>query len=148
PRKAEPLAEVTNIKYLANQSGGTVVIETSGPVSYQLRSKPENGQYVIEITGATLPARLKRPYLLKEFDAAFAAINAYQNPGSTTARIVIQAKEGVAAVEPVVQQEGNSIVVIPGTPGGTIAETKKPEEKEKVTAEQQMDVKAAEADEK
>jgi type IV pilus assembly protein PilQ len=144
------LAEITNIKYLANQNGGTVVIETSGPVSYQMRSKPEIGQFVVEINGASLPASLKRPYLLKEFDAAFATINAYQNPGSTTARIVIQAK-GQNAPEPVVQQEGNSIVVIPGTPtgpdAGTLAENKQQGEGPGEGTEQ-IDMKAVEADEK
>jgi type IV pilus assembly protein PilQ len=145
PVTPEPvsLSEVTNIKYLANQSGGTVVIETSGPVTYQVRSKPETGQYIVEINGATLPARLKRPYLLKEFDSAFAAINAYQNPGSTTARIVIQAKEGIAS-EPVVQQEGNAIVVIPGTPTTPVADAKPQTDK----AADVIDVKAADADEK
>lgn len=140
------LAEITNIKYLANQSGGTVVIESSGPVSYQVRSKPETSQFVIEISGAALPDRLKRPYLLKEFDAAFAAINAYQNPGSTTARIVIQQK-GDGAGEPVVQQEGNSLVVIPGTPATpSVAET--PAKPEVDKANEVIDVKAADADEK
>lgn len=144
------LAEITNIKYLSNQNGGTVVIETSGPVSYQLRSKPEIGQFVVEINGASLPGSLKRPYLLKEFDAAFATINAYQNPGSTTARIVIQAK-GQNPPEPVVQQEGNSIVVIPGTPTGSgpgdLAENQQPQEAP-VEGSDQVDMKAVEADEK
>jgi type IV pilus assembly protein PilQ len=150
PQDAQPkLAEITNIKYLANQSGGTVVIETSEQVAYQIRNKPETNQYVIEISGAVLPAKLKRPYLLKEFDAAFAAINAYQNPGSTTARIVIQGKEGVKS-EPVVQQEGNSIVVIPGTLTTAVADAEKQKEKdqEKEKAAEQIDVKAAEADDK
>lgn len=140
------LAEVTNIKFLANQNGGTVVVETSGPVSYQVRNKTETGQYVIEIQGASLPDSLKRPYLLKEFDAAFATINAYQNPGSTTARIVIQAKNANYG-EPVVQQEGNSIIVIPGTPtGAPLTVAKKDEPKD--TTNDAVDTVAAEADEK
>ncbi|MGE3385839.1 MAG: type IV pilus secretin PilQ [Bdellovibrionales bacterium] len=148
PMETAALAEVTNIKYLANQSGGAVVVETSQPVSYQVRNKTDTNQYVVELTGATLPERLKRPYILKEFGAAFAAINAYQNPGATTARIVIQLKD--QGSEPVVQQEGNSIVIIPGTPGvdsGTLAKAEEAKAKEE-TGNDSVDHKAANADEK
>lgn len=157
---AQQLAEITNIKYLANQSGGTVVIETSSPVTYQIRNKPETKQYIVEIPGATLPSRLKRPYILKEFDAAFAAINAYQNPGSTTARIVIQLKD-MAGGEPLVQQEGNTLVVLPASPASTMQAVQEPPPTEATPAEgttppsgaggpdaQTVDEQAASADEK
>ncbi len=142
-------ADINNISYLANQNGGTVVIEASGPLSYQVRKKPETSQVVIEIQGANLPGRLKRPYILKEFDAAFAAINAYQNPGSTTARVVIQLRPGDTS-EPVVQQEGNSIVVIPGSPAASAVAENKPDtpNSEEPDQAQISDVKAADADEK
>jgi len=141
------MAQITNIKYLANKSGGTIVIETSAMVSYEVRNKPESNQFVVEISGVSLPDKLKRPYLMKEFDAAFAAINAYQNPGSDVARIVIQGKG--AAAEPVVQQEGNSILVIPSGAGeipniAGEAAGKSPEPE----PDQSIDVSAAERDEK
>lgn len=150
---AVQLVEITNIKYMANQNGGTVVIESSGPAVYQTRNNADNHQFVVEVTGATLPSRLKRPYVLKEFDAAFAAINAYQNPGSTTARIVIQMKTGVVHVDPVVQQEGNSLIVIPGSPvlaendkGETVAENTEKSENEGDGENQSIDMKSAAAD--
>lgn len=150
PAPSESVADVTNIKYLANQSGGTVVIETSSPVTYNVRGKTDMNQFVVEVTGARLPDHLKRPYLLKEFDAAFAAVNAYQNPGSTTARVVIQLK-GKNYSDPVIQQEGNSLVIIPGT---ATVEAVKTEEKEAVKEaevaqkNESINVAAANADEK
>lgn len=104
--------EVTDIKYLANQAGGTVVIETSGKANYRTRLNEDSNQFVIEIAGANLPRRLKRPYIMKEFESEFAAINAYQNSGSSTARIVVQMRNPGRAL---VQQEGNSILVLPPT---------------------------------
>lgn len=147
------LAEIRNIKYLANQSGGTIVIEASAPITYQVRTNADTNQFIIEVAGATLPASLKRPYILKEFDAAFAQINAYQNPGSTTARIVIQLKSG--GTEPVVQAEANSLVVIPGSPAATMEVAVTPPGAEPVTEGDgsspkgsMIDEKAAAADEK
>lgn len=104
--------EITDIKFMANQAGGTVVIETSSTAKYRTRQNPESNQFVIEIAGANLPKRLKRPYIMKEFQGEFAAINAYQNPGSSTARVVVQMRNPGKAL---VQQEGNSILVLPPT---------------------------------
>jgi hypothetical protein len=68
-----------------------------------------------------LPDSLKRPYILKEFpEATFGAINAYQDPGSTTARVVVQMKSAGFA-EPVLQAEGNSLYVIPSGAAGAAA---------------------------
>lgn len=105
-------ANITDIRYLANQNGGTILIETSEPVTYQTRMNAETNQYIVEISGASLPDKLKRPYLMKDFGGSFAAINAYQAAGSPTARVVIQLKSAGGA-EPTVQQEGTNLVVIP-----------------------------------
>jgi type IV pilus assembly protein PilQ len=103
--------EITNIGYMANNNGGTVLIETSSPAQFSKRLNPENQQFVIEIIGGHLPDRLKRPYILKEFGGLFGAINAYQAAGSGSARIVIQLK-GTKGVEPIVQQEGGQLLVM------------------------------------
>lgn len=104
---------IKNIEYLANQEGGTVVVQTTGPVDFTTRTNPETQQFILEIPQSVLPDRLQRPYILKEFEGEFASINAYQEGGSDTARVVIQLKNGG---EPTVRQEGNSLIVIP--PGG------------------------------
>lgn len=106
--------QINDIRYLANEAGGTVVIDASEPISYQTRVNPETNQFIVEMAGAKLPERLKRPYILKEFNGAFAAINAYQPAGSNTVRVVIQLK-GSGASQPIVQQEANSLVVIPAS---------------------------------
>ena len=110
--------QITNIGYRANANGGTVLIETSGPAQFSKRFNSDTNQMVIEIPGAHLPANLKRPYLMKDFPGNFGAINAYQNDGSRTARIVLQLKNASGG-EPVVQQEGNQILVLPSS-GGSV----------------------------
>ncbi|MCB0342832.1 MAG: type IV pilus secretin PilQ [Bdellovibrionales bacterium] len=113
---AEPMmagaaeAEVTDIEYRSNEQGGAIVIKTSAATPYTTRLNPETNQFVVEIQNVNLADRFKRPYIMKDFGAAFKAINAYQNPGTTTARVVIQMQ---ASNEPLVQQEGHSIIVIP-----------------------------------
>lgn len=109
-----PVAEVTDIRYLANQNGGTVVIETSAPMPYQTRFNEETNQYIIEVSDVRLPDRLKRPYIMRDFDGPFASINAYQSQGSTTARVVIQLR-APGTPQPIVQQEGLTLAVIPAS---------------------------------
>ncbi len=102
--------DVKDIKYLANQAGGTVVVETSQPAQYQTRENQQTNQFILEIASAHLPKNLKRPYIMKEFEGEFAAINAYQSPGSSTVRVVVQMRNPGT---PLVQQEGNSLLILP-----------------------------------
>jgi type IV pilus assembly protein PilQ len=110
--EAPEKARVRNIRYLANSSGGTVVIETSKPVQYQTRMNAATNQFVIELAGVELPPALQRPYPMNDFNSRVGSINAYQTAGSDTARVVVQLK-GASVGEPVVQQEGTSLVMIP-----------------------------------
>lgn len=104
--------KVTDIRYVTNSGGGTIVIETSEPVAYQTRISPETQQFVIELADVNLPAALRRPYSLKEFGSQFGSINAYQGQGSNTARVVVQLAHSPNRA-PIVQQEGTSLIVIP-----------------------------------
>lgn len=104
--------EITDIRYVASQEGGSVIIEGNGPLTYQTRVNSETQQFVIEVPGVVLPDRLKRPYLMKEFGGPFGAINAYQSPGASMARVIVQMAEAGFA-EPRVEVQGNSLVVIP-----------------------------------
>lgn len=118
-----PSVKIQNIKFLANQSGGTIAIDASGPLTYQPRVNSETNQFVIDLENVELPDNLKRPYILKEFpQAMFGAINAYQDPGSSTARVVVQMKSAGFA-EPVLQAEGNTLYVIPSTEPMSVAES-------------------------
>jgi type IV pilus assembly protein PilQ len=106
---AQPV-EITGLDFRAKESGGTVVIATSGTPSYTTRVNPDNQQFVVEVQNAQLPSKFKRPYNTKEFTGSISGIQAYQSPGSKTARIVVQMRDGS---EPQVRLEGNSILVSP-----------------------------------
>ncbi|WP_413944133.1 type IV pilus secretin PilQ [Bdellovibrio sp. HCB-162] len=110
-------ANITDLKFKANETGGTVVVQADKPLTYTTRTNPDLHQYIIEVDNANLPDRLKRSLNTKDIKGSVGAIDAYQNPGSTTARFVIQLREGVA--EPAVQAEGNSLLIVAngaGTP--------------------------------
>lgn len=113
-------ADITNIKFLANQNGGTIVVDANLPPTYATRINSETRQFIIEIENSNLPEKLKRPYILKEFPtSAFGAINAYQDEGSSTVRVVVQMKSP-EFIEPTVQLEENSLIVIPSGAGGSL----------------------------
>lgn len=120
---ADQVAKIRNIKYKANDNGGTVVIEGDSPLGYETRINSDTNQFIIEIPNAELPAKLKRPFNTKDMKGGIGSIDAYQNKGSTTARIVVQLREGIA--EPTVQAEGNSLLIVQAD-GGMIAETTEP----------------------
>lgn len=124
------MSEIKSIKYLSSASGGTIEIKTSDKVAYAVRPNPGANQYVIEVQNAKLADSLKRPYIMKDFDGPFGAINAYQNAGVPTARIVVQMK---GSDEPVVTQEGNTILVTP------LTKSEAPPENQKVAANGKKD---------
>lgn len=120
PAVEEParIANIKNIRYKANDNGGTVVIDADGPLTYNTRLNPDTNQFVIEIPEANLPAKLKRPFNTKDMSGSIGSIDAYQNKGSKLARIVVQLRSG--ANEPVVQAEGNSLLVVSNGMTGTM----------------------------
>lgn len=107
---ATPLVRIENFRYRANDNGGTLIVEANGPVEYTTRLNPETNQFVIEIPQSRLARKLKRPFNTRDMGGQVGAIDAYQNRGSTTARIVVQLREG--AGEPVVQPEGNTLLIV------------------------------------
>lgn len=109
PSPSSPRAEVTGLRYQANQNGGTFLVETSSPVSYRTRRNEAENQIVIEMENTFLPERFKRPYIMKEFGGPFAMANGYQDANSSTARIVLQMAN---LSEPVIEQQGKSLMVV------------------------------------
>lgn len=81
---------IVDIRYVARKGGGTVVVETSAPATYHTREVPSQSQVVIEVANAQLPERLKRPFVTKDFHQSISSINAYQDKGSSTVRVVVQ----------------------------------------------------------
>lgn len=117
----EPTGQVVtlqSLQYRANDNGGTVVVEADGPMEYTTRMVPENNQFIIEIPNSKLPSKLKRPLNTKDFAGVIGSIDAYQNPGSTTSRVVVQLRSGDS--EPTIQAEGNSLLVVT-TPAPTMS---------------------------
>jgi type IV pilus assembly protein PilQ len=114
--------KITNLEYKSFESGGTVVISAEQPVTYKVREESEFNQTVIEISDVQLPEKFKLPYIAKDFGQPVATINAYQDPGSGSARIVIQYK---SSVKPSVEQKGNSLLVMnngaAGSPDASLA---------------------------
>ncbi len=117
----DEFVRITGLDYKANENGGTIVIQTSGPAKFKTQEIVSNNQYVIELENAELPSQFQRPYNTKEFSGPVGMINAYQRPGTNTVRIIVQLKKATPVS---VVQEGNSLVVVPGA---AVASTPLPE---------------------
>lgn len=106
------MTEITNLRYRGNDGGGgTFVIEGNAPLAFRTRSNPDARQFIIEVPGAELPGRLKKQIRSRD-EGGMGSLQASQNAGSDVARFVVQLREG--APEPLVQQEGNSLLVVGG----------------------------------
>lgn len=103
--------EITNLEYKAFENGGTVVIETAQPASYQTIEDADLNQIIIQVNDVRLPQKFKRPYITKDFKQDIATINAYTDKATGAARFVIQLKR---PIKPLVQKEGSSILVMTG----------------------------------
>ena len=104
------MANIKNIRYRANDNGGTLVVEADGPLTYETRMNSGENQFIVEIPDTKLPAKLKRPFNTRDMKGGIGAIDTYQNRGSNTTRVVVQLRPGAA--EPVVQSEGNSLLIV------------------------------------
>lgn len=108
-----PLGEdvqISDIRYDSRSGGGTVMISTTGVATYRTREIPSQNQVVIEVANAKLPDSLKRPFNTKDFKQAIVSVNAYQDQGSSTARIVLQFRQP-RSVD--VRQDGGMLKVVP-----------------------------------
>lgn len=112
--------KITNLEYKSFESGGTVVITAEQSFDYQVREEPQFNQTVIEIADIQLPEKFKLPYIAKDFGQPVATINAYQDNGATTARVVIQYKN---STKPSIEKKDNSLLVMNSNTGGGGAET-------------------------
>lgn len=107
--------QILDIQYDSKKDGGTVLISTTGAATYRTREVPSQNQVVVEIANAKLPDRLKRPFNTKDFKQAIVSLNAYQEAGSNTARVVLQFRQP-RTVD--VRQNGRTLTVVTtGTAG-------------------------------
>ena len=128
----DALVNITNIQFLADQRGGTVAIIGDSQMEYQARLNQSTNQYIVDISNAHLPQNLRRPFIMKDFKSAqFGAINAYQKEGSNTVSVIVQMKSD--SVNPSVEQEGNTIYVIPSIDAGNTLAQASPSEETQTT---------------
>lgn len=100
---------IRGIQFKGNDTGGSLVVDASGPFSYTTRKNSDLNQIVIEIPNSNVLPKVLRPLNMKEFKGGIASVDTYQNPGTQVTRVVVQMRSG--ASEPFIQMEGNSLVV-------------------------------------
>ncbi len=110
-----PAAKISDVKFLGNSNGGTLVISADNPLQFKTRMNSNTNQLVVEVQNAVVPDRLKRPLNTKDMTSNIGSIDIYQNANSNVARFVVQLRSG--SQEPLVQPEGNSLLIV-GTPSG------------------------------
>lgn len=115
-----PAAKISDVKFLGNSNGGTLVISADNPLQYKTRMNSNTNQLVVEVQNAVVPDRLKRPLNTKDMTSNIGSIDIYQNANSNVARFVVQLRPG--AQEPLVQPEGNTLLIV-GTPSGVDDQT-------------------------
>jgi type IV pilus assembly protein PilQ len=107
---APELALIKSVQYKANEAGGTLLVESDRPITFQTRLNSQLNQLVVEIQNAKLPQKLKRSLNMKDIAGVIGSVDAYQSDTSSTARFVIQLRSG--ANQPFVTTEGNSLLVV------------------------------------
>ncbi len=110
--------QILDIQYDSKKDGGTVVISTTGAATYRTREVPSQNQVVVEIANAKLPDKLKRPFNTKDFKQSIVSLNAYQDSGSNTTRVVLQFRQP-RSVD--VRQNGKVLTVNAVSPGSANA---------------------------
>lgn len=116
----QPTAKISDVKFLGNSNGGTLVINADYPLQYKTRMNSNTNQLVVEVQNAIVPDRLKRALNTKDMTSNIGSIDIYQNANSNVARFVVQLRSG--AQEPLVQPEGNTLLIV-GSPSGITDKT-------------------------
>lgn len=113
PAADQPAARISDVKFLGNSNGGTLVINADYPLQYKTRMNSNTNQLIVEVQNAVVPDRLKRALNTKDMTSNIGSIDIYQNSNSSVARFVVQLRAG--SQEPLVQPEGNSLLIV-GSP--------------------------------
>lgn len=105
-------ATIESLEYRANDGGGTIAIGANQPLKYTTRMNSATNQLIVEVDNSVLPQRLKRSLNTKDMASSIGSVDLYQKSGSNISRFVVQLRPG--SPEPIVQQEGNSLLIIGG----------------------------------
>jgi type IV pilus assembly protein PilQ len=107
---SEGQVNIKSLRYKGFEGGGTLTVEGDSPMTFVTRKNANTNQFIVEIPNSKLSKKASRPLNTRDIQGGIGAIDPYQNPGSTTSRIVLQLREGAA--DPVVQSEGNVLMII------------------------------------
>lgn len=112
PSEQSDPAKINTVDYKGNDNGGTVVIWADRPMNYTTRLNSATNQLVLEVENSVIPNKLKRSLNTKDMASSIGSVDIYQKLGSNVTRFVVQLRPG--APEPMVQPEGNSLLIIGG----------------------------------
>lgn len=121
-----PISTINSVKYQSNQNGGTVVISADHPLTFRTRQNAATNQWIIEVENTKLPTNLKRTLNTKDMASSIGSVDMYQKNNSKTARFVIQMRPN--STEPLVQPEGNSLLIIGAENASYVAQASKRQE--------------------
>ncbi len=110
PKAEEPMAQIGQISYKANRNGGAVTISADRPLQFTTRLNSATNQLVVEVQNSVVPSKLKRTLNTKDMASSIGSVDIYQKANSNISRFVVQLRPGAA--EPLVQPEGNSLLII------------------------------------
>ncbi len=105
--------QISSVQYKSNQNGGTVVISSQQPLQFTTRLNSATNQLVVEVQNAVIPKKLKRTLNTKDMASSIGSVDIYQKTKSKVARFVVQLRPGSS--EPLVQPEGNSLLIVGGS---------------------------------
>ncbi len=109
---ADSVSQINSVQYQANQSGGTVVINSSQPLQFTTRMNSATNQLIVEVQNSVIPKKLKRTLNTKDMASSIGSVDIYQKANSKVSRFVVQLRPG--ASEPLVQPEGTSLLIVGG----------------------------------
>lgn len=145
--KAVGMAKISNVIYQSNENGGAVVISANQPLEYTTRVNSSTNQFVVEVQNSSIPDGLKRSLNTKDMSSSIGSVDIYQKPNVT--RFVVQLRP--ESQEPILQQEGNSLLIIGSSLNSEIAKkqiTEKPTVPQPdVTTEQEQTAVTTESEE-
>lgn len=112
------VSQINSVQYQSNQSGGTVVINSSQPLQFTTRLNSATNQLIVEVQNSVIPKKLKRTLNTKDMASSIGSVDIYQKPNSKVSRFVVQLRPGSS--EPLVQPEGTSLLIV-GAPNQSYA---------------------------
>ena len=109
---------INTVQYKGNANGGTVAIGADQPLVYTTRFNSTTNQFIVEVQNSSIPKKLKRSLNTKDMASSIGSVDIYQKDGSSVSRFVVQLRAG--APEPIVQPEGNSLLIIGASADGSM----------------------------